>query len=157
MDYYYFFGGYCSQWYDCEFTYNDIQYSSTEKWMMAMKALCMHDYDSYHSILKSNDPKYIKQLGRQVKNYDDTKWSKERYEVVVLGNYLKFSQDRKLKKWLLSTRHIQLVEASPTDTIWGIGLSVYDAERGLAWRGDNLLGKAIMEVREKLKNEANKY
>ena len=86
MDCYYFFGGYCSQWYYCEFTSNSIKYSSTEQWMMAMKASSMCDYDSYYTILKSNDPRYIKRLGRQVTNYDDGKWSKERYEIVVLGN-----------------------------------------------------------------------
>jgi hypothetical protein len=147
---YYFYGGFCSQWYMCSFDFKGVTYSSTEQWMMAMKALSMNDYESHEKMMNSSDPQYIKQLGRKVKNYDDEKWSKQRYEIVVLGNYLKFNQNKELRIWLLSTGNQLLVEASPTDKIWGIGLSVQDAYAGKQWDGENLLGKAIMEVREKL-------
>ena len=147
---FYFYGGCCSQWYPSTFEYRGVTYTSAEQWMMAMKALCMNDDISYAKIMKSSDPQYIKQLGRKVKNYDDKKWSKQRYDVVVLGNYLKFNQNSELREWLINTNDQLIVEASPIDKIWGIGLSVEDARAGKDWQGDNLLGKAIMEVREKL-------
>ena len=147
---YYFYGGYCSQWYPSKFEYKGVTYTSAEQWMMAMKALCMNDDISYAKIMKSSDPQYIKQLGRKVKNYEDKKWSKQRYDVCVLGNYLKFNQNSELREWLINTKDQLIVEASPIDKIWGIGLSVEDARVGKDWQGDNLLGKAIMEVREKL-------
>lgn len=149
-DPYYFYAGYCSQWYPSKFVFKGVTYTSAEQWMMAMKALCMNDDVSYKKIMNSSDPQYIKQLGRKVENYDDKKWSEQRYDVVVFGNYLKFNQNNKLREWLISTKDQLIVEASPTDKIWGIGLSVKDARAGKEWQGDNLLGKAIMEVREKL-------
>jgi ribA/ribD-fused uncharacterized protein len=150
MEPYYFYGGYCSQWYPTNFVFKGVTYTSSEQWMMAMKAASMNDYSSYAKIMNSSDPKYIKELGRNVKNYDDKKWSEERYKVVVFGNYLKFNQNEKLKDWLINTKDKMIVEASPIDKIWGIGLSVKDANAGKEWKGDNLLGKAIMEVRDKL-------
>ena len=148
--YYYFYGGYCSQWYPTKFVFKGVTYTSSEQWMMAMKAASMNDYLSYAKIMSSSDPQYIKQLGREVKDYDDDKWSKERYEVVVFGNYLKFNQNNELREWLINTKDQIIVEASPTDKIWGIGLSVKDAYAGKEWQGNNLLGKAIMDVRDKL-------
>ena len=147
---YYFYGGYCSQWYPSKFEYKGVTYTSAEQWMMAMKALCMKDYLSYTKIMNSTDPKYMKQVGRNMKNYDDKKWSEQRYDVVVFGNFLKFNQNIELREWLINTKDQLIVEASPIDKIWGIGLSVKDAYAGKKWQGDNLLGKAIMEVREKL-------
>lgn len=150
MEPYYFYGGYCSQWYPAKFVFKEVTYTSSEQWMMAMKAASMNDYLSYTKIMNSTDPQYMKQVGRNIKKYDDEKWSKQRYDIVVFGNYLKFNQNHELREWLINTKDQMIVEASPIDKIWGIGLSVEDARGGKKWQGDNLLGKAIMEVREKL-------
>lgn len=78
---------------------------------------------------------------------------KKKNGIVVLGNFLKFAQNENLRKWLIDTYDRQLVEALPYDRIWGIGISVRDAEMGKEWKGHNLLGKALMEVRKKLVTE----
>lgn len=92
----------------------------------------------------------MKKLGRKVRNYDDSIWKEKRYDVVVKGNIAKFSQNEKLRSFLLSTGSKILVEASPKDTIWGIGLeeSSPDALSPRKWQGENLLGFALMEVRD---------
>jgi ribA/ribD-fused uncharacterized protein len=120
------------------------------QWMMSMKALCSDDYESFVNIMTSDDPIYINKLANEIKNIDEENWNEQKYEIVILGNYLKFSQNHNLKNWLIKTRDVQLVQASPIDSIWGIGIGIQDAEQGKEWKGRNLLGKAIMEVRCKL-------
>ena len=103
-------------------------------------------------ILKASDPQTAKELGRAVKNFDDRIWKANRRRLVTEGNIAKFEQNEKLKSFLLSTCGIVLVEASPVDSIWGIGL-IADDERAkdpMMWQGENLLGFALMDVREKL-------
>lgn len=141
-----------SQWYPSEFVVDGVAYYFAEQYMMAKKALLFKDYDTLSKILSSNDPKVIKQLGREVRNFDPNVWNQHKYEIVVEGNMAKFSQNPELKKFLESTGHKILVEASPYDRIWGIGLKdtselVADPSK---WRGQNLLGFALMEVRDNL-------
>lgn len=113
----------------------------------------MNDFDMYKKIMRCNDPRTIKYVyGRNVKNFNQKVWDENKFDIVYQGNLLKFSQNTFLRNYLLNTGDVIIVEASPTDTIWGIGLSIEDAERGLTWRGENLLGKAIMKVRDTLKN-----
>lgn len=97
----------------------------------------------------------IKKLGRQVQGYDDAVWAKVRQQISVRGNYEKFSQNEDLKEYLLSTGDKILVEASPKDIIWGIGLDEVspDAPKPGNWRGQNILGFALMEVREIIKSK----
>lgn len=102
------------------------------------------------AIMNSTSATHIKRLGRSVQNYDDRVWSEHRYQIMVKGLYYKFSQSPELRARLISTGTYRLAEASPTDTIWGIGLSIVDAQSGKPWRGQNLLGQALMEVRSKL-------
>jgi len=92
-------------------------------------------------------------LGRQVKNYDDKLWLANRYEIVKQGNYHKFSQNKDLKTFLINTKDRVLVEASPVDPIWGIGMATdhKDVSNPEKWKGLNLLGFALMEVRDELK------
>jgi hypothetical protein len=94
----------------------------------------------------------IKKLGRLVKEYDDEVWKEHRFDVVVSGNYAKFTQNEELKKFLLSTGNRIIVEASPKDTIWGIGMDEFDEDaiNPKKWKGTNLLGFALMEVRSKI-------
>lgn len=149
-NYIFFWGGIFSQWFKSNFEIDNIQYSSAEQYMMAEKARAFNDKESLDKILSTKNSRKQKELGRKIKNYDDEVWSKIRYEVVVKGNYAKFTQNENLKNQLLDTGNKIIVEASPYDTIWGIGLSEFDESRFNEdlWRGKNLLGKAIMQVRE---------
>jgi ribA/ribD-fused uncharacterized protein len=146
--------GCCSQWYPCKFVIGGITYSSAEQWMMACKARTFNDEATLKSILESDDPGLVKSLGRAVKNYDDDKWNKVRFDFVVEGNLRKFSQDPSLTSYLLSTGDDIFVEASPYDKIWGIGMKTSDprALNPREWDGLNLLGFAITKVRDVLRH-----
>lgn len=153
--YIFFWGNIYSQWYRSIFTVDGVQYQCAEQYMMAEKARTFGDEENLQKILSVDDPRKQKQWGRAVKNYDDKVWSQIRFDAVVKGNYAKFSQNEDLKKQLLATGDKIIVEASPYDTIWGIGLGE-DDKRCLderQWRGQNLLGKAIMVVRDMLREE----
>ena len=122
--------------------------------MMAEKARVFGDSENLNAILASSSPKDIKAYGRAVRNFNPSKWNAVKFDIVVKGNIAKFSQNPELKRFLLSTGEAELVEASPKDRIWGIGLSE-DDPRALdksKWLGSNLLGRALMEVRDKLRN-----
>ena len=99
------------------------------------------------------DPAVAKQIGRQVKNWDQVKWDAHGFEAVVVGNVAKFSQDSDLREFLLGTGDMVLVEASPHDKVWGIGLRREDKEAKdpNKWRGTNLLGFALMEARQRIR------
>jgi len=142
-----------SQWWLSSFKVDKITYKTAEHWMMAKKAELFKDEEVLSKIIKANSPAEAKKLGREVRNYDDKIWLKNRYEIVKQGNYHKFSQNADLKTFLLNTKERVLVEASPVDQIWGIGMAsdhkdVLNPEK---WRGLNLLGFALMEVRDELR------
>lgn len=142
-----------SQWYPCFFVVDGRYYNSTEQYMMAEKARVFGDETVRQQILAEYNQMTIKKLGRKVKNYDDAIWKSVRFDVVVKGNLAKFSQNERLKSYLLSTADKIIVEASPKDDVWGIGLeeSAIDIINPLKWKGTNLLGFALMEVRDLLK------
>lgn len=150
----YFWGGIYSQWAKTSFKdeHNRV-FSTAEQYMMHSKALLFGDLAIASSILKTNDPKKQKALGRQVKGFNDDVWNQHKFKIVVEGNLLKFSQNESLKNQLLATEDKILVEGSPYDKIWGVGLK-YDDPKILdetKWQGENLLGKALMAVRQQLK------
>lgn len=120
--------------------------------MMAQKAKLFKDQNTLKCIMHETDPKKIKKLGRDVKNFDEKIWNKNKYNIVYKGNYAKFSQNIYLKKYLLSTKDKTIVEASPYDKVWGIGFSEKNVNINdqTEW-GENLLGKILMKVREELK------
>lgn len=141
-----------SQWWLDEFKVNNIVYRSAEHWMMARKAELFEDYEILEKIYDAKTPAEAKSLGRKVRNFIPSNWNEQKYQIVVEGNKHKFSQNPQLKEYLLQTNTRVLVEASPVDRIWGIGLAkdnrdVYDPSK---WRGENLLGFALMEVRDHL-------
>ena len=142
-----------SQWWQCEFTDGDLQYVSAEQFMMAAKARCFHDEFMLHKILAEKNPAVIKKLGRQVRNFSPVLWNEKKRAVVIEGNFLKFSQNLALRDFLLATGDTILVEASPYDCIWGIGLRKDDPDSRAPekWHGENLLGFALMEVRDLLR------
>lgn len=143
-----------SQWWQQAFTVDGVHYKTAEHYMMAQKALLFGDEASYQGILASKTPAEAKKIGREVANFDETLWDSKRDEIVFKGNYHKFSQDERLKSFLLQTGDRILVEASPYDTIWGIGLTAQDvnASKPMNWKGLNLLGFVLMEVRDELAN-----
>jgi len=142
-----------SQWWASPFVVEAVRYNSTEHWMMAQKALLFNDLEIYQKIIAAKSPAEAKALGRQVRNFDETAWNAQRSEIVVRGNLEKFRQHADLQDFLLQTKERVLVEASPVDSIWGIGLAADDerAANPRQWNGLNLLGFALMEVRDLLR------
>lgn len=142
-----------SQWWPADFEEGGITYKTAEHYMMAGKAKLFNDMDVFEKILSKTSPKDVKDLGRQIRNFDVTAWDEQKYRIVEQGNYLKFSQNQNLKQFLIQTGNKVLVEASPVDPVWGIGLAEDNpaAHEPSSWKGENLLGFALMEVRDKLK------
>jgi ribA/ribD-fused uncharacterized protein len=147
-------GKFCfSQWFECPFTVDSITYKKAEHCMMAHKALLFNDRNNFDKIISCDKPGEAKKLGRQVLGYDEQTWNKKKFDIVKLGNIHKFNQHPKFAEYLLKTDNRILVEASSVDTIWGIGLSQdsNDIENIYSWRGQNLLGFALMSTRDFLK------
>lgn len=142
-----------SQWYASGFSFDGEYFPTAEHWMMAGKARLFGDEPIRQHILKAASPLEAKRLGRKVKGFEQDKWSNAAQELVIEGNYLKFSQSKRLQSFLLSTGDQVLVEAAPNDAIWGIGMVAEDprANDPTQWMGTNWLGFALMEVRDRLK------
>lgn len=158
-EYLYFWGhqgskkGCLSQWFESEFVINGVTYKTAEHWMMAQKAKLFGDTMLANQIVHCCHPRDAKQLGRSVRKFDNDIWDKHKFAYVIEGNIAKFQQNPAIKKFLLSTGNKVLVESSPVDFIWGVGLhatnpAINDPKK---WKGENLLGFALMEVREHLK------
>ncbi|MCX5400087.1 NADAR family protein [Streptomyces sp. NBC_00102] len=145
-----------SQWWPSPFTVDEVTYSSAEHWMMAGKARLFGDAEAELAAREARTPAAAKKAGRLVRGFDEDVWARERFGLVVAGSVHKFGQDPELRAYLLATGNRVLVEASPLDRIWGIGLAKDDerAEEPRRWRGLNLLGFALMEARERLRNGA---
>ncbi|MEV6523663.1 NADAR family protein [Longispora sp. NPDC051575] len=144
--------GCLSQWWPAPFTVDGVRYGTAEHFMMAGKARLFGDTETAARILDAGGPGAVKALGRQVRGFDQATWEAHRLEIVVAGNVAKFGQHPALKTYLLGTRNRVLVEASPLDRIWGIGLAADDprAADPTRWRGLNLLGVALMSARDQL-------
>lgn len=142
-----------SQWWPAEFTVDGVTYPTAEHFMMAAKALLFGDAEMAARIPLAAHPGDAKKLGRQVHGFDEELWAARRFGLVVAGNVAKFGQNPELRQFLLGTGDRVLVEASPRDRIWGIGLSASN-EQAISpgqWRGLNLLGFALMEARHQLR------
>ena len=144
--------GYLSNWYLSKFIVDDITYSSMEQYMMYQKAICFNDTEISEKILSTDDVSKIKRLGREISNYDENYWNGVRQIIVYEGLIAKFSQNKDLKNKLIETKDCFLAECAVKDKIWGIGLSMSDPNRFNKdlWNGKNLLGYALMKVRDKL-------
>lgn len=152
--------GWFSNWYMSDFEYEGKKFSSLEQYMMYKKAEVFGDEKTAGKILNTDDPGKIKSLGREVENYNNTVWNGLRQIIVYEGLYAKFSQNDELKEKLLATGDNILAEASGTDVIWGIGLSMTDGNRFHMdkWKGQNLMGFALMEVRNRInRNPASQH
>jgi hypothetical protein len=145
-----------SQWWPCHFAVDGVKYASSEHWMMSEKARLFGDNEALSAILDAVTPAEAKKLGRLVRGFNDARWKAACFEAVVRGNVHKFGQDADLREYLLGTANRVLVEASPRDQVWGIGLGAANerAADPRQWRGRNLLGFALMEARSRLAEDS---
>jgi ribA/ribD-fused uncharacterized protein len=140
-----------SNFYPCEFEFNDKMFNFSEQCFMYQKALLFNDFEIAEQILNETDVRKIKALGRKVKDFDNELWDKHKEDFMYNACYAKFSQNAELRDFLLGTGNCEIVEASPVDNIWGIGFSSDNAMENINKWGQNLLGKILMKVREVLK------
>lgn len=149
----FFYGGIYSQWYLSSMIIDGIRYNCCEQYMMHQKALLFKDLTTAAKIMSTTSPKLQKQLGREVINYNEAIWDNRKIDIVFIGNLAKFSQNELLKTELLNTGNRQFVEASPYDTIWGIGMGLDNPliNDPTKWRGLNLLGQVLTFVRDTLR------
>ncbi|MFH8984547.1 NADAR family protein [Streptomyces varsoviensis] len=141
-----------SQWWPAPFTVDGVPYATAEHWMMAGKARLFGDAEAWERAVAAVHPKAAKDAGRSVRGFDEDVWRRHRYGLVVEGSVHKFGGHPELGAYLLNTGRRVLVEASPVDRVWGIGLAADDegARDPARWRGLNLLGFALMEARQRL-------
>ncbi|MEU6205045.1 NADAR family protein [Micromonospora musae] len=146
--------GCLSQWWPAPFADGERSFATAEHWMMWQKARLFGDEETAEHILAAAHPHRAKSLGRQVRGFDETRWAAARYDIVVAGSVAKFGQHPRLRDFLLGTGDRVLVEASPMDRVWGIGLAARDprVDDPDAWRGANLLGFALMDARDTLRD-----
>lgn len=137
-----------SQWYKTDFEEDGVWFNCSEQYMMAKKALLFGDIAIYEKIMEADSPKKMKSLGRKVKNFDPKRWEKHRYEIVLCANMLKFGYDMELLEKLQGTGDAIIAEASPYDKIWGVGMKKRKGLEEKDWKGENLLGQVLMEVRD---------
>jgi ribA/ribD-fused uncharacterized protein len=137
------------------FVIDGLVYVGPEQWMMAAKAKLFGDHEMFARIMTSASAREHKKLGRQVKNFDQAVWEKNMLDIVTRGNYAKFTQHPAFGRRLLSTKEKVLVEASPLDSVWGIGMAAShpDARHPSKWLGTNMLGQALMRVRTMLREQ----
>jgi ribA/ribD-fused uncharacterized protein len=144
--------GYLSQWWPSPFTVDGTAYATAEHYMMAEKARLFGDEKTAAAVIEASHPRRAKDLGRRVRDFDEQVWQDNRVAIVTRGNEAKFAQNEELRDYLLGTGGRILVEASPLDRVWGIGLAADapDVEDATTWRGENLLGFALMTARDTL-------
>lgn len=141
-----------SQWWEAPFLVDNASYKTAEHYMMAQKAKLFNDDSAYHKIITCKTPAEAKKIGREVLNFDQSIWEAERFSIVKKANHHKFNQNPLLKEFLINTKNRVLVEASPVDSIWGVGMDKHNPNvlNPKKWKGLNLLGFALMEVRDGL-------
>jgi len=151
----FFWNGIYSQWHMSPVTIDGKRFNCLEQWMMYSKAKFFNDEYNATKIMQTHYPKEQKSIGRQVVGFNGKEWERVAYDIVKKGNYAKFTQNKELKDELLKTGNLTLVEASPYDKIWGIGMreNAPGVDNEKNWKGENLLGKAITEVRNIIKTE----
>lgn len=152
-----FYRGTFSQWHPSKFMINDFAYNCAEQYMMAEKARLFGDTNTLQKILVARHPADQKKLGRRVVGFDEDRWNAVAREIVYRGNEAKFTQNEGMWLALLATQGTTLVEASPTDRIWGIGLADHDprALDRAQWQGTNWLGEVLTQLREALSNKTH--
>ena len=142
-----------SQWYPCSFVVGGTSYQTAERYMMAEKARLFGDAATFEKIMAAPGPRECKALGRTVAGFNSAVWDSRKRDIVLRGSLAKFSQNTEFRAYLLGTGNAVLVEASPYDRIWGVGLAQDDPQicDPRNWRGENLLGFALMDARDTLR------
>jgi hypothetical protein len=153
--YTFFWGMHFSQWYPSKFKINNIEFKTAEHYMMWHKALLFNDDKIAEMILEAENPDDVRWLGRQIKNFNESTWIAQREKIVYKGSRAKFTQNPDLFKVLMDTDDTLIVEASPEDFNWGIGLTEEEAKLipEEQWPGTNLLGKILTQLREDFKTK----
>ncbi|GAB3366258.1 NADAR family protein [Arachidicoccus ginsenosidivorans] len=143
---------YLSQSWIAPFKVNGVTFPTAEHWMIYQKARLFEDQEIAAKVMSTKHPDDVKSLGRKITGFVEEVWDCHKYNIVLEGNYCKFLQNESLLNILLATKTAILAEASSTDEVWGIGLSMEDnrIRNPLLWPGQNLLGFALMEVRDLL-------
>jgi len=156
-NYYFFWKHRLSQWHMVDFVISGIKYCCCEQYMMHKKALLFNDYVIATEIMKTNSPKLHQELGRKIKDFDQTLWDSNKERIVYDANIARFTQSEPCRELLFSTDQALLVEASPYDIVWGVGLGKDDPRilNESNWRGQNLLGKILTKIRDEIKNDKN--
>jgi ribA/ribD-fused uncharacterized protein len=151
----FFWSGPFSQWFKCSFTVDGQEYVTAEQYMMAEKARLFGDEEVRQQILATGNARKQKELGRKVRNFDPDRWNAVARNVVYRGNYAKFTANPELLALLFATEGTTIVEASPDDKIWGIGLAEDhpDASDRMRWKGTNWLGEILTRLRDDLATE----
>jgi len=151
-EYIFFVKGHLSQWWHSPFYYSGIEFNCAEQFMMYQKAVLMNDTDTAAAIMKTDDPKEQQRLGRIIRNFDSNLWDKVKYQMVYLGNFLKFYQNPELREILFKTNGKLLVEVNPNDSVWVIALAIDNPDRldSNKWKGENMLGRVLTNVRTDL-------
>lgn len=140
-----------SQWWKSDFKIDSNNYSCMEQYMMAEKARLFNDDEALAKIMKSTNQMIMQELGGAVNNFDEKLWVKRRYSIILNGSYAKFVQIDELRQFLIGTKDRVLVYDSAYDKIWGICMNDFEKkENPFTWEGGNLLGFALMEVREEI-------
>ncbi|GHF08466.1 hypothetical protein GCM10017786_47830 [Amycolatopsis deserti] len=145
--------GCLSQWWPARFAVDGREFATAEHYMMWRKAMLFGDTATAEQVLRAPHPRRAKELGHRVAGFDEERWVASRYDIVVAGSVAKFGQHPELRRFLLGTGERVLVEASPVDATWGIGLPADDprAREPEQWPGLNLLGFALMDARSELR------
>ena len=158
MSSYFFLRNKFNQWYICPFKVDGIIYNCCEQYMMAQKSELFEDWETHVKIMASENPKEVKDLGREVKGFNQKVWDLHKSYIVFKGNYHKFKQNEEIRNLLLDTKNLYLAETNKDDWTWSIGIDKKDAIDipPHKYPGQNLLGITLMQVREVLKNEENK-
>jgi len=153
--YFFFWKHRLSQWHIVNFTVNGVVFNCCEMYMMYHKALLMGDSEAAEEILREKNPSNHQKLGRQIKNFNQELWDMNKYCIVLGGNLARFMQSPPCRELLLATGDKILVEASPYDKVWGVALSADNPDilDETKWRGENLLGKVLTQVREVIKQD----
>lgn len=161
-----FWDGPFSQWTPSSFIIDDVEYNCAEQYMMAQKAIIFGDLDIYDQIMESDDAATQKKLGRIVENFDKDIWEEDEengyprcWNIVWRANMAKFSQNPHFLQDLLNTGNKLLVEASPYDTIWGVGMGAENPRilNPENWNGTNWLGEVLTNVRSFLRADPTIY
>ncbi|VTU42571.1 MULTISPECIES: NADAR family protein [unclassified Variovorax] len=143
-----------SNWNIGKFTSRGIDFNCSEQLMMYRKAELFGDATSMAAILVEPDPREQKALGRAVSGFVKPIWDAASEAVLFEGLFDKFTQVASAHGVLMASEEKLIIEASPTDRLYGVGLAAYDPRilDTETWRGANRLGYLLMRVRSAIRS-----